>query len=283
MVIAAEDLEEYNTYLNKLSEAADIDISSYQDLMDALGKRQQFFQSMGCKLTDHGSRTFYAEEYTESEIENIFSKVRSGNELTELELKKLKSSLLLHFAEMNHDFDWTQEFHVGPIRNNNTKMLNKIGPDTGYDSIGDFLTAEPMSKFFSRLAMKDKLTRTIVYNSNPKDNEMVATMVGNFNDGTVPGKMQYGPAWWFLDQKDGIESQLRTLGNMGLFGRFVGMTTDSRSFLSYSRHEYFRRVLCNMIARDVEKGELPADMELLGETVQNICYYNAKDYFQFDA
>lgn len=279
--MAAEKPEDYNKYLDKLSTVSGIDISEYQDLLQALRKRQEFFNSMGCKLSDHGMETFYAEEYTEPEIKNIFTKVRSGNHLTESELLKLKSALLIQFAEMNHAFGWAQQFHIGAIRNNNTRMLRLLGSDKGYDSIGDFDVARAMSKFFDRLELKEKLTRTIVYNLNPSDNELVVTMIGNFNDGTIPGKMQYGSAWWFLDQKDGMEEQMKALSNMGLLGRFIGMTTDSRSFLSYPRHEYFRRILCNLIGTNVEKGELPADMEWLGKMVEGICYYNAKEYFKF--
>lgn len=183
---------------------------------------------------------------------------------------------------MNHDFGWTQQFHVGPLRNNNKRMVSIVGPDKGYDSMGDREIGFGMSKFLGRLEQYQKLTKTIVYNVNPRDNELMATMVGNYNDGSMAGKMQYGAAWWFMDQKDGMERQMNALSNMGLFGRFVGMTTDSRSFLSYPRHEYFRRVLCNLIASDVERRELPDDVELLGRTVKNICYYNAKEYFNFN-
>ncbi|MEX0609515.1 MAG: glucuronate isomerase [Balneolaceae bacterium] len=279
--MAAENTEVYNTYIDKLAKSAETSIFTFLDLVDALKKRQKLFNEMGCKLSDHGLETFYAEEYTEAEVNEIFKKVRSGQDLNNTELLKFKSALLFHLGEMNHTYGWTQQFHVGPLRNNNEKMFREIGPDTGFDSIGDLQIAKPMSKYFSSLVMNKSLTKTIVYNLNPRDNEVMATMVGNFNDGLTPGKMQYGSAWWFLDQKDGIEKQLNVLSNMGLLGRFVGMTTDSRSFLSYSRHEYFRRVLCNLIATDVESGELPNDIDYLGETVQNICYYNAKEYFKF--
>ncbi|MEP0368048.1 MAG: glucuronate isomerase [Cyclobacteriaceae bacterium] len=271
----------YNDYLDKLSKAAKIAIDEYRDLIRALKSRQAYFNSMGCKVSDHGMETFYAEEFSEKEVNRIFRKIRSGRNLQTIEINKLKSSLLLDLGAMNHDFGWTQQFHIGPIRNNNTRMLELIGSDTGYDSIGDFEIAKPMAKFLNSLEKRKKLTKTIVYNVNPRDNELMASMVMNFNDGSIPGKMQYGSAWWFLDQKDGIEKQLKALGNMGLLGRFVGMTTDSRSFLSYSRHEYFRRVLCNMLGVGVEKGELPNDLELLGGMVEDICYTNARDYFGF--
>jgi len=280
--LAVENITGYNNYLDKLSEASGITISKYKDLLDALKKRQELFHSLGCKLSDHGIETFYPEEYTESDTAKIFAKARSGRDITPSELRKFKTALLIQLAEMNHEFGWTQQFHVGPIRNTNKRMVCITGPDKGYDSIGDKEIAYGMSKFFDRLAYKEKLTRTIVYNVNSRDNELMATMAGNYNDGSIPGKMQYGPAWWFLDQKDGMEKQMNALSNMGLLGRFVGMTTDSRSFMSYPRHEYFRRVLCNLIATDVEKRELPDDMELLGTMVKGICYYNAKEYFKFN-
>lgn len=280
-VMNAENPEVYNRYIDKLSEVSGIHISNFQDLIQALNKRQEYFNSLGCRLSDHGIETFYAEPYTEIEIDNAFAKVRSGKQLSGIELLKFKSALLIQLSEMDHQFGWTQQFHIGAIRNNNTKMYKEVGPDKGYDSIGDFEVARAMSKFFDHLEQKGKLTKTIVYNVNPRDNEVVISMIGNFNDGTTPGKMQYGSAWWFLDQKNGMERQIDTLSNLGLLSRFIGMLTDSRSFLSFPRHEYFRRTLCNMIGRDVENGELPADIELLSNMVKGICYYNAKSYFRF--
>ncbi len=279
--IGIENPPEYNSYIDKLAEVSGIAISNFQNLLDALYKRQEFFHSMGCKLSDHGLETFYSEDYTETELKTIFSKVRSGKYLHESEILKFKSAMLIHFAEMDYEFNWTQQFHLGSIRNNNKKMFAQLGPDKGYDSISDLQIARGMSKFLDTLEQRSKLTRTIVYNLNPKDNEMIVAMVGNFNDGITPGKMQFGSGWWYLDQKDGMIKQLNALSNLGLLRRFVGMLTDSRSFLSYPRHEYFRRILCNLIATDVENGELPADMELLGKMVGEICYYNAKDYFKF--
>jgi len=237
---------------------------------------------MGGRLSDHGIETFYAEDYTQNEIDTIFKKVRSGKELTETELLKLKSALVMRFAEMNHEYGWTQQFHFGAIRNNNKRMYQLLGPDKGYDSIGDLEFAKAMSKFFNSLEQKDKLTKTIVYNLNPGDNEAVVTMIGNFNDGIIPGKMQFGSGWWYMDQKEGMIKQLNTLSSLGVLGRFVGMLTDSRSFLSYPRHEYFRRILCNLIGTDVENGELPFDMSMLGKMVEGICYYNAREFFKFD-
>ena len=279
--LAVENPITYNQYLNKLGESTGLDISSFTELIDALKKRHDFFAGRGCKLSDHGVDTFYAENFTINEILKIFQKVRNGKTLDPYESQKYKSALLLELGIMNHEKGWTQQFHYGALRNNNSLMLNKTGPDTGFDSIGDEPVARSMSLFLNRLAAKGKLTKTIIYNLNPKDNELVASMTGNFQDGTIPGKIQFGSGWWFLDQKNGIEQQLNSLSNMGLLSRFVGMLTDSRSFLSYPRHEYFRRVLCNLIGEDVEKGELPKDLKLLGKMVQDISYFNAKNYFNF--
>jgi glucuronate isomerase len=279
--MAAEEPLLYNQYLDKLSAAAGKDIATYRDLIEALKKRHDFFHEAGCRLSDHGIETFYAEDYTMSEIENIFVRIRSGHALSGEEILKLKSALLFDLAVMDFEKGWVQQFHAGPLRNNNKKQFKALGPDTGFDSIGDFRHAQPMAKFLSRLDEAGKLTKTILYNINPADNEVFATMAGNFNDGSVPGKVQWGSAWWFLDQKDGIEKQLNVLSNMGLLSRFVGMLTDSRSFLSFPRHEYFRRVLCNLIGEDVEKGLLPNDQELLGNMIRDISYYNAKQYFDF--
>lgn len=279
--MAVDNPEIYNAYLNNLAFISDTDIHDFDSLVSALQKRHNYFGEQGCKLSDHGIETFYADDYTDTEIRNIFNKIRSGKALDDEAISKFKSAMLIIFAEMDHAKGWTQQFHIGAIRNNNTRMLKLLGPDTGYDSIGDFEIARPMSKFFDHLEKNEKLTKTIVYNLNPRDNELIATMIYNFNDGTIPGKMQFGSGWWFLDQKDGIEKQLNALSNLGLLSRFVGMLTDSRSFLSYPRHEYFRRILCNIIGNDVEKGELPDEPELLGQMVENICYYNARNYFGF--
>lgn len=279
--MAADNPETYNAYLNRLTSISDTDIRDFESLIEALQKRHNYFSEKGCKLSDHGLETFYAKDYTDSEIRKIFNKIRSGKALDSEELSKFKSAMLIIFAEMDHAKGWTQQFHIGALRNNNSRMLKLLGPDTGYDSIGDFEIARPMSKFFDHLEKNEKLTKTIVYNLNPRDNELIATMIYNFNSGTTAGKMQFGSGWWFLDQKDGIEKQLNALSNMGLLSRFVGMLTDSRSFLSYPRHEYFRRILCNIIGRDVEKGELPNEPGLLGQMVENICYYNARNYFGY--
>jgi len=280
-VLAIENPVTYNQYLNKLGELTKLDIISFTELLDALKKRHDFFAAMGCKLSDHGIDTFYAENFTADEISKIFQKVRNGKTPGPYETRKYKSALLLELGIMNYEKGWTQQFHYGALRNNNSLMLNKTGPDTGFDSIGDEPVARSMSLFLNRLAEKGKLTKTIIYNLNPKDNELVASMTGNFQDGTIPGKIQFGSGWWFLDQRNGIEQQLISLSNMGLLSRFIGMLTDSRSFLSYPRHEYFRRVLCNLIGEDVEKGELPQDLKLLGKMIQDISYFNAKNYFNF--
>jgi glucuronate isomerase len=280
--MAVENPGFYNNYLDQLASVSDLDINTFQSLLDALQKRHDYFHQQGCRLSDHGLETFYAEPFNDSEIAVIFERIRSGNFLTLDEILKFKSAMLIIFGEMDHEKNWAQQFHIGAIRNNNSRMFKTLGPDTGFDSIGDFEIAKPMSKFFDRLDSKNMLAKTIVYNLNPRDNELLISMIYNFNDGTVPGKMQYGSGWWFLDQKDGIEKQLNALSNMGLLSRFVGMLTDSRSFLSYPRHEYFRRILCNLIGKDVENGELPNKSENLGKMVENICYYNAREYFGFN-
>ncbi len=279
--MAVENSHSFNTYLDTLGKAAGMEIGTFQELLDALEKRHTYFHENGCRLSDHGIETFYAEEYTQSDLDNIFLKVRSGKKLDMDEVLKFKSGMLVIFAIMDHDKGWTQQFHIGAIRNNNSRMLGLLGPDTGYDSIGDFEVARAMSAFFNRIESMEKLTKTIVYNLNPRDNELIATMLYNFNDGETAGKMQFGSGWWFLDQKDGMEKQMNALSLLGLLGKFVGMLTDSRSFLSFPRHEYFRRILCNLIGNDVENGLLPADMDLLGNMVEDISYRNARNYFGF--
>ncbi|HYQ56537.1 MAG TPA: glucuronate isomerase [Draconibacterium sp.] len=279
--MAVENQASYNAYLGELEEAANINIKSFGDLMDALDDRHEYFHLNGCRLSDHGVETVLAEDYTETEIEKIFSKVRKGGTLTNEEVVKFQSCMLYEFGIMDHSRGWTQQFHIGALRNNNTRLFKKLGPDTGFDSIGDFDIARPLSRLLDRLDIENKLSKTILYNLNPRDNELMATMIGNFQDGSVPGKMQFGSGWWFLDQKDGMEKQMQALSNLGLLSRFVGMLTDSRSYLSYTRHEYFRRTLCNLLGNDVENGEIPYDMELLGSMVENISFNNAKAYFNF--
>ena len=280
--MAVESASAFKTYIDTLSSVSGIKINSFKEIIDALLVRHKYFEELGCRLSDHGMEEFYAEDYTEAEIEAIFSKVYGGTELNEAEIKKFKSAMLVEFGKMDADTGWTQQFHYGVIRNNNTKMFKAIGPDTGFDSISQVITAKNMVKYFDTLNSMDKLTKTIVYNLNPSDNTMLATMIGNFQDGSVPGKMQFGAGWWFLDQKDGMEQQMNALSLQGLLSRFVGMLTDSRSFVSYARHEYFRRIMCNLIATDVEKGEIPAsEMSRIEQMVADISYYNAKNYFNF--
>ncbi len=279
--MAVENTKVYNKYIDQLEEAAGMNINSFEGLMTALDDRHRFFHENGCRLSDHGLETAVAEDYTARDIDRIFEKVRGGADLEKSEILQFHSAMLYEFGIMDHSRGWTQQFHLGALRNNNTRLFNKLGADTGFDSIGDFELARPLSKLLDRLDTENKLSKTILYNLNPRDNELIGTMIGNFQDGSVPGKMQFGSGWWFLDQKDGMEKQMTALSNLGLLSRFVGMLTDSRSFLSYTRHEYFHRTLCNLLGNDVEKGEIPYDMELLGTMVENICFNNAKDYFNF--
>ena len=277
----ADDPQELTKYISKLEEVSGISVSNYDDYLKALKSRHNYFAEIGCLVSDHGLENIFAEDYTDQEIRNIFNSLRNGKTVNPTEILKFKSALLFEFALWDHEKGWVQQYHLGALRGNNTRKLRELGPDTGWDSIGDFSQARSLSKFLNKLDQEDHLAKTIIYNLNPADNELIASMIGNFNDGSVAGKIQFGSAWWFLDQKDGMVKQLDTLSNMGLLSRFVGMITDSRSFLSYPRHEYFRRILCNLIGNDVENGELPGDMKWLGQTVQDISYNNAKTYFNF--
>ena len=279
--MAVEDPVTYNSYLEELERASQVNINSYMNLLTALSERHDFFHDQGCRISDHGIETFYAEEYQHPEIERIFLKIRSGRELNTDEVMKFKSALLFELAVMDHERGWAQQFHVGALRNNNSRRLHELGPDTGFDSIGDFRMARSMSRFFDKLDSQEQLAKTVVYNLNPADNALLMTMLYNFSDGITPGKMQFGSGWWFLDQKTGMTDQINTLSALGLLSRFVGMLTDSRSFLSYPRHEYFRRILCNLVGTDMVHGEIPDDPDLLKPLIQNICYYNAKEYFAF--
>lgn len=271
----------YNEYVDKLGEVAGIEINTYADLCDALKNRVAYFDKNGSKLSDHGLEHIYFENFTENEINTIFKKKRENANLTNEEALKFQSAILLFLSETYHEFGWIQQFHLGALRNNNARMHRILGPDTGWDSIGDYSQAQKLSAFLNALDNKDKLTKTIIYNLNPADNEVMATMIGNFNDGSVKGKVQFGSGWWFLDQKDGMTKQLNALSNMGLISCFIGMLTDSRSFLSFPRHEYFRRILCNLLGDEIQRGELPADMEWIGKMVADISYNNAKEYFKF--
>jgi glucuronate isomerase len=268
-------------YVSSLQEAAGIHINSYQALLDALRKRHDFFDSMGCKSSDHGIETFYDVEPTEREVAGIFAKALEGKKPEGQEVQKFRMGLLRDLAVMNHEKGWVQQFHYGVMRDNNTRMFDKLGKDTGFDSIGDQPAAKAMARFFDRLDQEGRLTKTIIYNINPNDNATVATMLGNFQDGSTPGKMQMGSAWWFNDNIRGMEQHLNVLSEMSLLSRFVGMLTDSRSFLSFPRHDYFRRILCNLLGWDIEKGRLPEDYDFIGQMVANISYHNAKSYFGF--
>jgi glucuronate isomerase len=277
--MAVEDAATYNNYLDSLEKASETSISTFMGLLTALQIRHDFFHEMGCRISDHGMEEFYAEDFDHQEIERIFLKIRNGRNLNKQELLQFKSAMLIELAAMDHESDWTQQFHVGAIRNNNTRRFHELGPDTGFDSIGDFSMARTMSCFLDRLDEQNQLAKTIVYNLNPADHALISTMLNNFSDGKTAGKMQFGSGWWFLDQKFGITDQINTLSSLGLLSRFVGMLTDSRSFLSYPRHEYFRRILCNLVGEDVESGEIPNEPSLVDNLIRNVCYYNAKEYF----
>jgi len=266
-------------YLEQLGEVTDIEISSFDDFLYALKSRHDFFALMGCSVSDHGLEEMSADDFTGSELNTIFNKVLAGKQADHIEQRKFRSAMLLQFAEWNWEKGWVQQFHIGALRNNNSRMLQELGKDTGWDSIGDFAQARGLAGFLDKLDKNNKLTKTILYNLNPADNELFATMTGNFNDGSVAGKIQWGSAWWFLDQKDGMVKQLNALSSISLLSRFVGMITDSRSFLSFPRHEYFRRILCDLFGEEIENGELPDDVNWTGKVIQDICFYNAQNYF----
>lgn len=273
--------KDFIAWVETLASASDKEINGFDDFTEALYDRHQFFHDKGCRLSDHGIETFYAEDYTESEIDGIFKKALSGSELDEKESLKFKSHMLYMFGVMDAEKNWVQQYHYGALRNNSNRLFQKLGPDIGCDSIGDWSVAVPMSKLFSRLDEEGKLAKTIIYPINPRDNELVGAMIGNFQDGTVAGKMQFGSGWWFNDQMDGMIRQIEALSQLGLLSRFVGMLTDSRSFLSFTRHEYFRRILCNKLGTEIESGIIPNDVQLIGQLIENICYNNAANYFDF--
>ncbi len=278
--MAVEDPVAFNAWTDRLAAAANTVVRDYDDFMQALAQRHARFHELGCRLSDHGLDTAYADPWRAEEIPAIFRSIRDGASLSIEQQRKFKSAMLYEFGIMDHARDWTQQFHFGAQRNNNTRLFQELGPDTGFDSIGDKTLAEPLARLLDRLDRDNRLARTILYNLNPRDNALLATMIGNFQSGPHPGKLQFGSGWWFLDQKDGMERQLETLSQTGLLRRFVGMLTDSRSFLSYTRHEYFRRILCNLLGNDLARGLVPNDPALLGAMVEDICYRNAAAYFK---
>lgn len=280
-IVAVENINQWQKYFQRISSLTKKSIKTFDDLIDVLKSRHDYFAELGCCISDHGCEIMYAKYYTKTSLNSILEKLLRGQILSDDEAAEFKSAVLYELALLDHEKGWAQQWHVGALRNNNTKLLNELGADTGVDSIGDFNTSKTMAAFFDKLNSTNQLPKTIVYNLNPSYNEVFATMMGNFQDGTIPGKMQYGAAWWFLDQKDGIEKQLNTLSNMGLLSRFIGMVTDSRSFLSFPRHEYFRRILCNLFGNEIENGELPNDEQLIGKIIQDICYNNARNYFNW--
>ncbi len=275
------DAAVFNQYLVKLEAASGKSISSFEDYLAALKQRHDYFEANGCCVSDHGLEQICAATYTMEEIAAAFTRIRNGHDLSAAEQLQFRSCMLVLFAEWDWEKGWVQQYHLGALRNNNSRMLTQLGPDTGWDSIGDFSQAAALATFLNRLDSSNKLAKTIIYNLNPADNELMATMIGNFNDGSVAGKVQFGAAWWFLDQKDGMTKQINALSSMGLLSRSVGMLTDSRSFLSFPRHEYFRRLLCNLFGEEVENGELPNDIEWIGKLVQDICFNNANQYFNW--
>jgi glucuronate isomerase len=280
---AVENPASYNTYLGKLAEVSGVTIRTFGDLLQALEDRINFFDRHGCRLSDHGlEQLYYPDDTNAYSADELFKRLLAQKPLTRSETEYFKYRVLLELCRFYHKKGWTQQFHLGALRNTNDRMMRLLGPDTGFDSIGDFSQSRAIARFLNELDSTDQLSKTILYNLNPADNEVMGTMIGNFNDGSSKGKIQFGSAWWFLDQKSGMEKQIDALSNLGLLSCFIGMLTDSRSFLSYPRHEYFRRILCNMIGKDVENGELPADEKWLGKIVSDICYHNAKAYFNFE-
>ena len=276
--LAVNRPEFFNKWLARLEEVGGAGVGSLSALLEALRKRADFFHERGCRLSDHGPERCYAEPCTEAEASAIFNAARSGKAASPEEHAKYASFVMLFLGRLYAEKGWTMQLHIGALRNNNTRLMRTLGPDTGFDSIGDFPQAQALSRFLDALDTENALPKTIIYNLNPADNYVIATMLGNFQDGSVPGKIQMGSGWWFLDQKEGMEWQMNALSNLGLLSRLVGMVTDSRSFMSYPRHEYFRRVLCNLLGRDVENGEIPNDDRLLGPVIRNICHENARQY-----
>lgn len=281
--LAVEDRKGYMDYIARLSDASGVRITSYGTLLDAIKQRHDFFHQNGCRISDHALRTSIFQPDAAQRAEKLFDKyIKNDIELNQQEIECIQTAILTEIAAMNRNKNWTMQLHLGAMRNNNTLRFQKLGPDTGFDSIGDGPIAENLSAFLNGIELSGGLPKTILYSLNPSDNYTIGTMIGNFQGDGIPGKIQFGSGWWFNDQRDGMEAQMNALANLGLLSQFVGMLTDSRSFLSFPRHEYFRRILCNMIGEWVENGEFPHDMSLLGEIVQNICFTNAKNYFDVD-
>ncbi|MGD1088815.1 MAG: glucuronate isomerase [Verrucomicrobiota bacterium] len=270
--------EQFNQWVNRLAGAADVEIDSFAKFLAALRARHDFFHAQGCRISDHGMEHCFADFCSEKIASGIFDKARSAKMASPEEQSQFATFLMLFFGRLDAEKGWTKQLHLGAMRNCNTRLLKQLGPDTGFDFIGDFPQAAALTKYLDRLDQDNALPKMIIYNLNPADNYIFATLLGNFQDGSIPGKIQLGSGWWFLDQKEGIEWQINALSNLGLLSRFVGMITDSRSFMSYPRHEYFRRVLCNLIGRDVENGQIPDDDSLLGPMIRNICHENARNY-----
>jgi glucuronate isomerase len=271
----------FNHWVGQISAAADVDINNFDAFLMALAKRHDFFHAQGCRLSDHGMNHCFADFCSSKTAAAIFDRARRGATVSPLEHSQFASFMMLFFGQLDAKHGWTKQLHLGALRSNNTRLLKQLGPDAGFDSIGDFPQAQSLAAYLDRLDSDNSLPKTIIYNLNPADNYVFASMIGNFQDGTIPGKIQFGSGWWFLDQKEGMEWQINALSNLGLLSRFIGMITDSRSFMSYSRHEYFRRALCNLIGRDIENGEIPDDEKLAGTMIKNICYANAKNFLAF--
>jgi glucuronate isomerase len=276
-----EDVHIQNKYYDELEESCDVEVNTIEGLLEALRSRHDYFAEQGCTVADHGLEQMPEEELGLGDLRKAFTRLRNGDDISQASKGGLRNFILQQVAEWNAEKGWVQQYHLGAMRNNNQRKRNSLGADTGWDSIGDFPQARALSRFLDRLDGKGKLAKTILYNLNPADNAVFATMAGNFNDGTLPGKVQYGAAWWFLDQYQGITEQINALSSMGLLSRFVGMLTDSRSFLSFPRHEYFRRILCNLLGEEIGKGILPDDRQLVGSLIEGVCHRNAKEYFNW--
>jgi glucuronate isomerase len=272
----------WNDYITRLGESAGIDISTFDKLLEAIKIRHDFFHTNGCRLSDHGFGLFEFSDWTQQQVKNALDALRRGNMIPPQDRVAFQSAVMFEVGCLNCERNWAMQLHIGAMRNNRTKLFETIGPDIGADSMIDGAFAVPLSQFLDSLDKTSQLPRTIIYNLNPTANDMLATMIGNFQDGKTPGKLQFGSGWWFLDQKYGMEQQIESLSNQGLLALFVGMLTDSRSFLSYTRHEYFRRVLCNLLGREMQTGLLPNDFELVGGMVRSICYHNAARYIGFE-